>query len=81
MGNSQRVGVQGETMSKNQNATITFDVETVENWVRMINYIHSSICFWFPGNQDKWPFNFVLDSLENVAKDINQFVSDSHITD
>lgn len=56
-------------MSKDQKKNIEMPVETVENLIRLLDYITSTIEFWKIENI--FPMNLILDCCKEVQKEIS----------
>lgn len=70
-------------MSKDQKKTVEINVEIVDNWSKMLDYMTSTLTFWKMDNV--WPVNLCVDGLNKMSNQmfeiIKNKVSSSHIID
>ena len=55
-------------MSKDQKATITLNMETVDNLRKQIEYLNSTMEFW--KLHEKWPGNLINDVLKELNNEM-----------
>ena len=62
-------------MSKDQKATITLNVETVDNLRKQIEYLNSTMEFW--KLHERWPGNLINDVLKELNNEMIDLIDSS----